>query len=131
RPPRVVTLGMLLYAWNPLVLLESSLGGHNDVFMLTFVLAGILLAVYAEQRGRSVLARGYLPVIIMLTLAALVKFTALPIVLAYLLFLTCKALRSSSDHVRADWHQAIRVLFWSTLTGLLVAFMFYGPFWLG
>src|SRR5207248_2908470 len=28
---RTVTLGTLLYAWNPLVLQESSLGGHNDI----------------------------------------------------------------------------------------------------
>src|SRR5713226_1602363 len=40
RPSRTVALGTLLYAWNPLVLLESSAGGHNDVFMLTFILLG-------------------------------------------------------------------------------------------
>ncbi len=51
RSPRTVTLGVLLYAWNPLALLESSLGGHNDVFLVTFILLGILLSVRAEQRS--------------------------------------------------------------------------------
>ena len=32
--PHLVVLGTLLYAWNPLVLLESGLGGHNDIVMV-------------------------------------------------------------------------------------------------
>src|SRR5205814_8444306 len=47
---RIVTLGTLLYAWNPLVLQESSLGGHSDVFMVTLILLGILLCLHGEQR---------------------------------------------------------------------------------
>lgn len=131
RSPQTVTLGMLLYAWNPLVLLESSLGGHNDVFMLTFVLAGILLAVQAEQRGQALRVRGYVPVIITLTLAALVKFTALPIVGAYLLFLGCKALQPATAGAQHNWAKAIYTLLWSALAALLVTLLFYGPFWLG
>jgi hypothetical protein len=34
------------YAWNPLLLLEFALNGHNDVLMLTFALAAILVGTY-------------------------------------------------------------------------------------
>jgi hypothetical protein len=34
-------LGTLLYAWNPLCLLEFSASAHNDAIMLTFMLLGI------------------------------------------------------------------------------------------
>ena len=62
RSPRTVTTGMLLYAWNPLVLFESCVGAHNDTFMLFLVLLGIYLGARADcgailscksGRGRS------------------------------------------------------------------------------
>lgn len=137
RSTRTVTLGMLLYAWNPLLLLESGLGGHNDGFMMTFVLAGILLATSAEKRGLALHARGYLPAISMLTLAALVKFTALPILAVYLLFLGCKALRPTQESPLAlrqalhNWPAALRVLAGASIAALLLTLTLYGPFWLG
>ncbi|HXR65337.1 MAG TPA: hypothetical protein VN729_05410, partial [Ktedonobacteraceae bacterium] len=137
RSARTVTLGMLLYAWNPLLLLESGLGGHNDGFMITFVLAGILLAANSERRGQMLQARGYLPVVVTLTLAALVKFTALPILAAFLLFLACKALRPTADSPRElrlalrDWRSALPIFAWSSLCAVLIALVCYGPFWLG
>jgi len=77
--PRTVALGTLLYAWNPLVLLESSLGGHNDVFMLTFILLGLLLGARAERNGATRL-RDSIPALVTFTLAGLVKLTAFPII---------------------------------------------------
>ncbi|HVU65788.1 MAG TPA: hypothetical protein VHD63_01605 [Ktedonobacteraceae bacterium] len=137
RSGRTVTLGMLLYAWNPLLLLESALGGHNDGLMVTFILAGVLLAARAEKRGSLLRARGYLPVAGALALAVLVKFTALPILAAYLLFLACKALRSNgggtrlSEALARNWRSALPVLCWSCLFALLFLLAFYGPFWSG
>src|SRR6266851_1087999 len=134
---RMRTLGMLLYAWNPLVLLESSLNGHNDVFMLTFVLLGILLLVQAEKRGELLRARGYLPPLVVFTLAVLVKFAILPVLAVYLLFLACKALRPSADSSLVwkkqieNWQEVIPVLFWSGVTVLLLVLVCYGPFWAG
>jgi uncharacterized membrane protein len=137
RSPRTVTLGMLLYGWNPLVLLESGLGGHNDVLMMTFVLTGILLAAHAENNGQFLKARGYLPPTLALTLAVLIKFTALPILAAYLLFLACKALRPSAQSTR-DWRQASKnwlvplcLLIRAVLVAGVVALLFYEPFWFG
>lgn len=137
RSPRTVTLGMLFYAWNPLLLLESGLGGHNDSLMMTFVLSALLLAAQAEQRGTLLRPRGYLPTIVGLVLAALVKFTALPILAIFLLFLTCKELRPASSSPSAlklalrNWRPALLALLWSGLVALLVALAFYAPFWIG
>lgn len=137
RSARTVTLGMLLYAWNPLLLLESALGAHNDGFMITFVLTSVLLAASAEKRGQTLHARGYLPVVMALTLAALVKFTALPILAVYLLFLACKALRPTFESpliLKQAWHNwrpTLLVLLSSGLAALFLVLLFYGPFWLG
>ena len=137
RSARTVTLGMLLYAWNPLLLLESGLGGHNDGFMMTFVLVGILLAAQSEKGGQLLRARGYLPAVAALTLAALVKFTALPILAAYLLFLTCRVLRPTADSPRDlhqvlhNWRLVLPIFAWSGLSAGLIALACYEPFWLG
>lgn len=137
RSVRTVTLGMLLYAWNPLLLLESGLGGHNDGFMMAFVLIGILLASSSEKREQILQACGYLPVVVALTLAALVKFTALPLLAAYLLFLACKALRPTvtSQHAlhltARNWRRVWSIFACSVLIGVLIALAFYGPFWFG
>ena len=50
--PRRRLLGTLLYAWNPLCLLEFCASAHNDAVMLTFALLG----VYCLVRSREVLA---------------------------------------------------------------------------
>ena len=51
RPGRE-TLGTLLYGWNPLVLFECAGSAHNDVFMLTLLLAGIAAAAAGRRRRR-------------------------------------------------------------------------------
>lgn len=137
RSPRTVTLGMLLYAWNPLVLIESCLNGHNDVLMVTFLLFGILLAVRAEKRDYLLLVRGFLPPMVAFTLAALVKFTCLPILAAYLLFLVCKALQPTTanpltlSQAFRRWPRAAIVLCWACGAGLILALVLYSPFWIG
>jgi len=45
----------LAYGWNPLALLEFAFNGHNDVLMLTFVLAAFLAAT-----RRRIVAAGFL-----------------------------------------------------------------------
>lgn len=137
RPPRIRALGMLLYGWNPLVLLESAQNGHNDVFMLTFVLLGVLLLARANKRGELLRARGYLPPILAFTLAILVKYPILPVLAAYLLLLLCLALRpttASSLNWRealARWRPAARLLIWACLASVMLVLAFYVPFWLG
>src|SRR5262249_49935445 len=45
-------LAAAVVGWNPLLALQSAGGGHNDVWMMAFVLAALVLA----DRSRSVLA---------------------------------------------------------------------------
>ena len=71
-------VGLLLFAWNPLVLLELVGSGHNDGFMLMLMLAGVL-ALASPTRH---LVRGFLSALVLFTLAALVKYV--PAVLALL-----------------------------------------------
>lgn len=66
KPSRQRVTGTLLYAWNPLILLETAGNGHNDAVMMTFV----LLAVYCVQYSR------WLWVLPCLMLAGLVKYVS-------------------------------------------------------
>ncbi|HJT57107.1 MAG TPA: hypothetical protein VJ761_11480 [Ktedonobacteraceae bacterium] len=135
---RTVALGALLYAWNPLVLLESSLGGHNDVFMVTFILAGILLAVRADRQGLLTTPRGYLPSIIAFTLATLIKFTTLPLIVLFILLLACRVLHPANSTLQSiretfahRWKPTLLTILFAGLASALVALAFYGPFWIG
>jgi len=135
RSPRTITLGALLYAWNPLVLLESSLGGHNDTFMVTFILLGILLSVRAE-RNDITRFRSYAAPLVVFTLAALVKFSAFPVIALFIAMLFWKTLYSKSpDPVRQSVQTRCRAALLKSLSAGLAssaaALMFYGPFWIG
>ena len=132
---RTIALGTLLYAWNPLVLQESSLGGHNDIFMISLILLGILLCLRAEQQNFA--RRDLLP-IIAFTLATLVKFTALPLIALFLVLLARKSLYSTHSvpltnelHASPRWRHTLLKLLLAVATSALIAFIFYAPFWLG
>ncbi len=136
RSWRVITSGVLLYAWNPLVLLETFLGAHNDTFMVTFMLLGIYLLVGVEKK-ESTSAKFYIPAFIAFALAILVKFTVLPIVLFALLMLFYKKLAANSFSSRsplshlARWRSAaIAVMVAGGVCGAVIL-LFYAPYWLG
>ncbi|HVC35487.1 MAG TPA: hypothetical protein VNL16_18415, partial [Chloroflexota bacterium] len=74
RPERRV-IGTLLYAWNPLLLIESAEAGHNDVVMACLLIASLWFWC-RRRRGAS---------LTMLILAALVKYVAIALVPLYLL----------------------------------------------
>lgn len=137
---RTITLGTLLYALNPLVLLESSLGGHNDVFMMTFVLLGVYMAARAQKRDTLSSPAGYLPPLIAFTLAALVKFTMLPVIALFIVFITWKALRrpltvntptSTPGQAKLNWERAYFTVIISSVVAAIIALVFYSPFWIG
>src|SRR5438105_12258918 len=134
---RTVTLGTLLYAWNPLVLQESSLGGHNDIFMVTLILLGILLCLHAEQRHFTRPSH-YLPPVLTFTLAALVKFTALPLIALFLvvlarniLYSTQPASLTNEKNGSRHWKSMFLKVLLACIAGGFVAVIFYAPFWLG
>lgn len=130
RSPRAVTTGMLLYAWNPLVLLESCVGAHNDVFMLFLVLLGIYLGARAEKRGTIWRLTGYGPAVVVLALAVMVKFTALPVLFAFVLYVLCKAMAQERRRV-VFVRTVLPILCWASGLLALVVLACYGPFWLG
>jgi len=132
QSPRTITLGTLLYAWNPLMLLESGLGGHNDILMITLVLLGILLSFRAEKRNFSRPVY-YLPPVIAFTLAALVKFTALPLLAFFVVLLAFRTFvpsQGTREGYLGSWRSTLsKVLVSCTVSGLL-ALIFYAPFWI-
>ncbi len=135
RSERVIALGTLLVALNPLILLESALGAHNDTVMMTFVLLGLWWSLRADRAGRYGL-RAHLPALLALTLAMLIKFTALVILGLLIVMLVFRVLRDSghvnlADAVRAAWRPALRRLLASLACCGLLGLLAYLPFWLG
>src|SRR2546429_3625354 len=134
---RTVTLGTLLYAWNPLVLQESSLGGHNDIFMVTLILLGILLCLHAEQQHFARPSH-YLPPVLALMLAALVKFTALPLIALFLVVLARNTLYTAQSasptneqNISRHWKPMLLKVLLACIAAGFVALTFYAPFWIG
>lgn len=112
RLEQPVLPGVVLWLWNPLVLIEFAGNGHNDVLMLAGLLLGLVLLAWERPR-LALLA---------VTVAALVKYVALPI-LPLLLWHRLWPLASW----RARLREAVRFL-WAP-AALTVALL--GPFWIG
>ncbi|MBA2241010.1 MAG: hypothetical protein H0W09_07195 [Solirubrobacterales bacterium] len=79
--PRQTSLGLVLFLWNPLVVLESGLSGHSDIVMAAL----LLLAFRLHLRRRRALASAAL------VLAVLIKFIAGLIVPLYVLLILREA----------------------------------------
>ncbi|HEY74716.1 MAG TPA: hypothetical protein G4O00_00855 [Thermoflexia bacterium] len=80
RSPRYALPGLLFFAWNPLILYEFAVNGHNDAAMMFFALLGMLL----WERGRP------LAMATALTLSFLIK---IPTILLLPLFLLASVRR--------------------------------------
>jgi hypothetical protein len=134
RPPRTIALGTLLYAWNPLVLLESSAGGHNDVLMLTFILLGLLLSARAERKDATRLLDS-IPPLLAFTLAGLVKLTAFPILAFPVLKLFWNIYKATAPTTRIGSIHRLGIALLAGLLASIVSIAFalacYAPFWLG
>jgi hypothetical protein len=141
RSPRTVTLGTLLYVWNPLALEESSLGGHNDVFMVTLILAGIYFYLRAEQQAQEPIWQRFLPSALAFSLAVLVKLTALPVLALYILLLAIRAFKETplpdktlSSALFVSRAHIVNVLKWVApvaVTSVVVILGIYAPYWVG
>jgi hypothetical protein len=73
--PASAPMGTVLFLWNPLVVIESALSGHNDACMMLLA----MLAVWLHLRGARMGA------ILALAASALVKVITWPLVLLYIL----------------------------------------------
>jgi alpha-1,6-mannosyltransferase len=112
--------GTLLFAWNPLVLLETAANGHNDVVMLLPVLLAVWLL--ADHRLSATTAlRGALA-LAALTLAAWVKYIPLLLGLPALI-----AIWRALPTWRARWGA---LLGGAVLSGAITAALWF-PLWPG
>lgn len=128
---RTVVLAAFLYGCNPLVLLESCFDAHNDVYMVTFILLSIWLTRRAEQKSFTQF-RHYIPPLLALTMAVLIKFTSMPLILLFLMLLARKTLveAQAKSFSRRLVLTLLNVCVAGTICGLTIL-LFYMPFWIG
>ncbi|EFH88765.1 phospholipid carrier-dependent glycosyltransferase [Ktedonobacter racemifer] len=103
RSERTVTLGMLLYAWNPLMLQENGLGGHNDTVMVTFLLLGAYCWLQHELRAftERLRVRDYLPALACFSIALLIKYSCAPLVLLFFVLMGRRAMLAAAQQGKA------------------------------
>ena len=104
--------GALLVAWNPLILVEVSANGHNDIAMMLLALVGCLAMV----RQRLMLGP------LFLVLSALVKYVTLLLLPLFLIY----ALGRQPTRRKQVTYVAT-----TTLWSLAIAAVSYAPFWHG
>lgn len=108
----------LSYAWNPLIVIEFGANGHNDVLLVT----GLLAALWLHLSGRWQLA------IVALALASLVKVIALIFLPGYLWLLLW-------SRYRAGKKSGLLSGAWVVVQGLIIMVaawvLAYLPFWAG
>lgn len=110
--PEQQAWGTLMYAWNPLVLLEFAGSGHNDALLLTC----LLLACWAAQRG------AWQRAIVGLTGAALIKYIPLLLLPLYAILLFRE---------RAAWRARLAVVGKAVIISILLTVLLFAPFWRG
>lgn len=110
--PGLEKKAMLFYGWNPFILALVVANAHNDIFMLTFVLAGVLC--YLKRR----LLLGAL----FITLATLVKFIALPILIVYVTL----AIRKQKS-----FRKRLLIGVSSAVVAIAATVITYAPLWQG
>ncbi len=122
--PAWAPAGTIAFAWNPLTLLESIQNGHNDIWLVFF----LLLAAWSLGRrpGRVSLPAG-LAVCLGLALSILVKFVTLLVAPFFLLELARRSTEEQESSSPVPWRAWVSPRRWVFLlgyglvTGLLVA----------
>lgn len=114
--PRRRLAGTLLYAWNPLCLLEFCASAHNDALMLFFLLLGVY-AIVRKQEALGLLAIG---------LSIATKIVPIALLPFYLLYIA-RRLRAE----RASWRAVALGLGWRVGLVALAALVVIAPYWAG
>jgi hypothetical protein len=105
--PQQVPAALLMWLWNPLLLVTTAIGAHNDMLMLVALLAMLLLF----QRRRRVGG------LLALALAAHVKLTALLLLPVLALWLV----------LRCGWWRAIRSGVSALVIAIPLSWLLYAP----
>ena len=106
--PALVLLALVAWLWNPLTLLTTAVGGHNDAVMLVLG----FFSWWLLQRQRPFWA------LLTLLLAAHVKLTALIWLPAFLLWVAWQW----------GWKRALKIGFATAAIGLALSWLLYAPF---
>ncbi len=104
--------GTVAYAWNPLVLIHSVGGGHNDVMMAFFAVLALYLAMAGH--GRSA--------VLSLTFSVLIKYVTAMLLVILLLYLVRR---------HARWRDRVKEAVVCALIVLLITAALFAPFWEG
>ncbi len=114
--PRRKLLGTLLYAWNPLAIIELAGNGHNEGLLLSLFLLAMLVHIWGASRWREV------AVMVLLGCAVSINLVALLIAPMYAWFVV----RDTSNPFRAIWGMC-----WRMAVVLAITLLMYFPFWRG
>ncbi|HEX6481065.1 MAG TPA: hypothetical protein VF043_19670 [Ktedonobacteraceae bacterium] len=109
-------VGTLLYAWNPLALIELAGNGHNEAVLICLLLLATWLHVQDKGRWYEIGA------LVVFALAMTINFIALLVVAMYIWFLV----RRYSGMASVAWNVGWRIL----LVWAIVA-LIYIPYWHG
>ncbi|MFN8516550.1 MAG: hypothetical protein U0232_24885 [Thermomicrobiales bacterium] len=112
RTPRTALAGLVLWAWNPLVLVEVASSAHNDIVMITLIVAACSFA--AARRATWAL--------LMLALAVAAKYVAIILVPFF-------AIHFLRRH--ANWRAGVRALIPGAIVSASALLALYLPFWVG
>lgn len=110
--PRRQRLGTMLYAWNPIALAIGVGGGHNDVMMMTLVLAAVYLLLKERKWAGFVF----------LCLSVLIKYISIILVVALVIYLVS---RENGRAARARELARCAAVF------LFIVVPLFLPFWAG
>ena len=105
--PQLAVVALLAWLWNPLLLVSSAVGAHNDMVMLVLILASF----WALQR------RVWLAALLLLVLAGHVKLTALTLAPLYGLWLVRQL----------GWRRALAYGGLTVMVGLAISWLLYAP----
>lgn len=105
--PLLASAGLVLWLWNPLVIVSTAAGGHNDVLMMVFVLLCIRLA----QDGRWTFA------LLMMIAGAHVKITAIVVLPVLCLWM--------ADSL--GWRRATAITVMTFAIALPMSYLLYQP----
>ena len=104
-------LAVLLFAWNPLVLLQGPGHAHNDLLMIT--VAALALVLWEKRRW-------WVAAVVVLALAASIKVPVL--ILAPLLL-------AAIVRAQTNWARRVLVLGTATLLGIATLTLAFVPYW--
>jgi hypothetical protein len=124
--------GTLFFAWNPLVLFEVAGNGHNDAFVVMFMLAGVLALVLARRWA-------VLPALVAGALTKFVPILLVPAALAAIwrdrLRVARRKRRDTGDGTPESPVLSQRDVWINLGVGLLLTLVLgaalYAPFWTG